>query len=87
VEHDRRIVASLSARRAVDALAWRLILIVEPSWRGRVEAPLLACAAGQLTPNLGRAVIDYPVDEADGPLRELAFNPRRTLTWMLKAFG
>ena len=69
------------ARRGIERGSWRLILVVEPQARGRVEVGLLARALDDLTPS-NHVVLDYPAGLAVEELRELGFQPERTLTWM-----
>ena len=76
-----KLLASLVARRGIERGSWRLILVVEPQARGRVEVGLLARALDDLTPS-NHVVLDYPAGLAVVELRELGFQPERTLTWM-----
>ena len=76
-----KLLASLVARRGIERGSWRLILVVEPQARGRVEVGLLARVLDDLTPS-NHIVLDYPAGLAVVELRELGFQPERTLTWM-----
>jgi len=76
-----KLLASLTARRGMGRGGWRLILVVEPRARGRVEASLLARGLDDLALS-DHMVLDYPAGLAVEELQELGFRPERTLTWM-----
>lgn len=61
---------------------WRIMLMVDPNLRGTIEKYLLRAILNPLSAGRREMILDYPAGIAEGDLRELGFNPRRTLTWM-----
>jgi ribosomal protein S18 acetylase RimI-like enzyme len=81
-EEGGRLLGSLTLRRSNQPGGWRIILVVEPESRGRLEAPLLAAGLEAFQESAWGFVLDYPHDAAGELLHELGFRAQRTLTWM-----
>lgn len=83
VRQQDRLVGSLTVRAN-----WgdgdRLTLLVHPDYRGQLERPLLARALRRLAPRAAPVRLEHPAAdaEASAALRELGFQPGRTLQWM-----
>ena len=62
----------------------QLTLLVHPDFRGQLERPLLVRGLRRLAPNLWPLRIEQPAadEPANAALRELGFQPLRTLKWM-----
>lgn len=78
-----RLAGSLILRRS-----WgdgdRLTLLVHPDFRGQLERPLLVRGLRRLAPRPWPVRIEHATadEAASGALRELGFQPGRTLRWM-----
>ncbi|HLE26541.1 MAG TPA: GNAT family N-acetyltransferase [Anaerolineales bacterium] len=81
-EAGRKLVGSLTVRRNVGD-GHQLILLVHPDCRGQLERPLLVRGLRRASP-LWPVRVEHPsADEAaDAVLRDLSFQPVRTLRWM-----
>jgi ribosomal protein S18 acetylase RimI-like enzyme len=77
-----RMRASLSARWSFEIDRWRLILMVEPEARGGVERHLLTACLLDIGPTAKPLFLEYEHGPGEESIRELGFQPRRTLTWM-----
>jgi ribosomal-protein-alanine N-acetyltransferase len=76
-----KMVGSLTARRSFETGHWRLILVVESTARGNVEAGLLKIGLADL--NTDQTVhMDYPIGTNHVDLEAFGFRAERTLTWM-----
>jgi ribosomal protein S18 acetylase RimI-like enzyme len=76
-----RLLGSLSAHYAHSRGKWRLILMVTPEERGRLEKPLLEAGLAAL-PGRNVLTLDYAPNVVDGRLVELGFRPGDTFVWM-----
>ncbi len=76
-----RLIGSLSARYLHPRGNWRLLLMVPPEERGRVEGPLVAAGLAAL-PRRSAVVLDYAPGEADQRFDELGFRAKDTFVWM-----
>jgi len=76
-----QLLASLTARYLRQHRYWRLIMVVAPEARGRVEGPLLATALSRL-PGQDAAVLDYAAGAAEDQISNLDFHHKDTFTWM-----
>jgi ribosomal protein S18 acetylase RimI-like enzyme len=76
-----RLLGSLSARYLHPRGNWRLILMVSPEERGRLEGPLVAAGLAAL-PKRSMVVLDYAPGRADERLIDLGFHPKDTFVWM-----
>jgi len=76
------LMASLSARLAVERSGWRLFLVADPAVRGQAERALLAAAVAAAQTRRAALLLDYPPGPADADLTDLGFRAERTLTWM-----
>ena len=79
-----RLMGSLTARQSTERSALRLILMVSPEMRGKVEASLIYCALKSRSNRRVRYILDYPAGVAEEDLKALGFQTQRTLTWMSK---
>jgi ribosomal protein S18 acetylase RimI-like enzyme len=77
-----RLVGSLSLRHSSQPGVWRVVLIVEPEYQGRVEAALLAAGLRGFQGAEWGYLLEYPSNAIEAILRELGFRSERTLTWM-----
>ncbi len=78
---EKRLLASLSARYLRQRSCWRLILVVAPEARGRVEGPMLATCLARL-PGQDPAMLDYAAGAAEGQIMSLDFYANAAFTWM-----
>lgn len=78
---EQRLQASLSARYLRHRSCWRLILMVAPEARGRVEGPMLATCLARL-PGRDPAVLDYAAGVAEDQITSLGFSTNAAFTWM-----
>jgi GNAT superfamily N-acetyltransferase len=85
--NDHRLVGSLSLRLSSQPGVWRIVLVVEPEFRGSLEAALLSAALKDLRNTQWGYLLEYPQDAAEKTLREIGFHAQRTLTWMSKSLG
>jgi GNAT superfamily N-acetyltransferase len=83
-EHEHRVQASLTARLSREAMIWDLIMLVEPEFWRCAERGLLSHALASPVLRYRTTRVDYPHDVAKHVLKDLGFEPRRTLTWMAK---
>ena len=74
-------MGSLSAQYSHSQGNWRLILMVMPEERGRLEGPLLETSLAAL-PGRSVVVLDYIPGVADERLIDLGFRPVDTFVWM-----
>lgn len=81
----KRIVGSLSMRLSKQPGFRRLIMFVEPEYRGRLETRLLARALGGYQDAQWSYVLEYPHEAAEQELRAMGFSPQRTLVWMVRS--
>ena len=79
------LAGSVSLRHSSQPGVWRIVLIVEPEYRGRIEASLLSAALESYRDTQWGYLLEYPHDAAEEALRELGFRARRTLTWMSRS--
>lgn len=77
-----KLLASVTARVSVDRYTWRILLLVDPVARGKVEGRLLAQTLAELPRGHWIATLDYPAGLAVDDLQELGFRPEHELTWM-----
>jgi GNAT superfamily N-acetyltransferase len=77
-----QLVGSLSLRHSSQPGVWRIVLVVEPEYRGEIEAGLLGAALESYRRAQWRYILEYPHDAAKKTLSELGFRTQRTLTWM-----
>jgi ribosomal protein S18 acetylase RimI-like enzyme len=84
-----KVTAALFIEMTLGKPADRLILMVHPAQRGRLERHLLEFALRRLGRRRKAVVIEYPCDEEAGSaaLAALQFEPRRTLTHMRHDLG
>jgi ribosomal protein S18 acetylase RimI-like enzyme len=76
-----KLIAGLTAQPDWNPATWRLILVVRPEGRGRVEADLLGRALADAVDEHG-ALLDYTAGAAVESLQALGFRAERTLAWM-----
>jgi len=81
-----RLLGSLTARQSTERAALRLILLVDPELRGKIEGSLIGAALQSLSHRKVQLTLDYSAGLADLELEALGFQPQRTLTWMAKDF-
>jgi ribosomal-protein-alanine N-acetyltransferase len=84
---DHRLVGSVSLRLSSQPGVWRIVLLVEPEFRGCVEAALLSAALMDFRNTHWGYMLEYPHDGAKKTLSEIGFHAQRTLTWMSKHLG
>jgi len=77
-----RLVGAVSIRPEIEHRLWRLMMVVEPEWRGKVEGSLLNIATQEASPFAGSFILDYPSDVAREEFQRLGFKATRELTWM-----
>ncbi|MCK5053249.1 MAG: GNAT family N-acetyltransferase [Anaerolineales bacterium] len=77
-----RLVGMVSIRPELDRQLTRLMMVVEPEWRGGVESSLLLNVMQESPALAGNIVMDYPADVAREKIIALGFNATRELTWM-----
>lgn len=77
-----RLVGTVSIRSEPDRHLWRLMMVVEPEWRGGVESSLLINVMQESPALIGNIVMDYPAGVAREKIKALGFNVTRELTWM-----
>jgi ribosomal protein S18 acetylase RimI-like enzyme len=82
-----RLLGSLSARRSAHENDWRVILIVDETARGRIERPLISACLMAISDKRRRILLDYPTGVAEQELKELGFQPQRSLMWMKLDLG
>jgi len=83
----QRLMGSLTAQRSAERTSLRLLLLVDPELRGKIEAPLLRAAMQSLSNRKVQLTLDYPAGVAELELEALRFQSQRTLTWMAKDFS
>ncbi len=76
-----QLLASLTTRYLRHRGYWRLILMVTPEARGRVEGPMLATCLARL-PGQEGAMLDYAAGAAEDQIKSLYFHTNDTFTWM-----
>jgi ribosomal protein S18 acetylase RimI-like enzyme len=83
VEVQNRLVGSLMVRLNIGE-GDRLTLLVHPDYGGQLERPLLVRGLRRLAPRPWPTHIEHPADDegATRVLKEMGFQPRRTLRWM-----
>ena len=81
---DGRLIAALSIRSEMEKRLWRLMMVVEPEWHGRVEDSLLMAAMKGSSILADNIILEYPSDVAREIIAELGFKATRELTWMGK---
>jgi len=82
-----RLLGSLSARGSARENDWRIILIVDEAAYGRIERPLISTSLMTITNKRRRVILDYPTGVAEQELKELGFQPQRSLMWMKLDLG
>jgi ribosomal protein S18 acetylase RimI-like enzyme len=83
---DGQLIGSSSLRYSSQPGILRILLVVEPEFRGKIEAALLSAAMKGLQHSQWGFLLEYPQGAADEILREVGFRAQRTLTWMSKTF-
>ncbi|TET96833.1 MAG: GNAT family N-acetyltransferase [Anaerolineales bacterium] len=81
-EEAGRLVGVVSIRPEIERWLWRLMMVVEPEWRGEVESSLLSVAMHESSVLAGNFILDYPSDVAPDKFEGLGFKAIRELTWM-----
>ena len=84
-EQGGRLLGSLTLRHSNQPGVWRVVLVVEPEHRGRIEAALLAAAMDNFRNSQWGYLLEYPHDAAKQMLRDIGFKSQRTLTWMMRS--
>jgi GNAT superfamily N-acetyltransferase len=82
VQEDNQLVGSLSLRWSPEIDAWRMLLVVDPKVRGKVERDLLVSGLSELPIRRAKIEMEYPSGIAEDQLTELGFTQKRRLTWM-----
>lgn len=77
-----QMMGSLSVRYRAIQGQWRMVLLVDPDMRGRIEKHLINAALNRLSAGKREMILDYPAGIAEQDLRDLGFERKRTLTWM-----
>jgi hypothetical protein len=77
-----RLAGAVSIRPEFERRLLRLIMVVEPEWRGGVESSLLSNAMQGSARLAGSFILDYPSDVAREKIERLGFKAIRELTWM-----
>lgn len=77
-----RLVGAVSIRPELEHRQWRLMMVVEPEWRGEVETSLLSNAMQESSGLTGNFILDYPSEIARENIKGLGFKAIRELTWM-----
>lgn len=80
-----QLAGSLSLRLSSQPGVWRIVLVVEPELRGKIESPLLGAALESYRDAQWGYLLDYPHGVAEETLRALGFRAQRTLTWMSRS--
>ena len=81
-EEAGRLVGVVSIRPEIERRLWRLMMVVEPEWRGEIESSLLSKAMQESSVLAGNFILDYPSDVAREKIEGLGFKAIRELTWM-----
>jgi GNAT superfamily N-acetyltransferase len=79
-----RLMGSLTTRQSTERSTLRLILMVSPEMRGKIETSLITCALKSRPNRRIQYILDYPAGVAEENLKTLGFQAQRTLTWMSK---
>ena len=77
-----RLVGVVSTRPEIERRLWRLMMAVEPEWRGEIESSLLTKAMRESSASAGNFILDYPSNVAREKIESLGFKASRELTWM-----
>ncbi len=77
-----RLLGFVTLRWALDPGTLRMILVVEPDNRGRIEKALISTAVQSLGLSRDLIILDYPTGFATETLKALGFSERRNLVWM-----
>ena len=80
-------MGSISVRQGTERTTLRMILLVDPEVRGKIEGSLVQAALQSLSHRKVQLILDYPAGVAQSELEALGFQPQRTLTWMAKEFS
>ena len=81
-EEAGRLVGVVSTRPEIERRLWRLMMVVEPEWRGEIESSLLTKAMQESSASASNFILDYPSDAAQDIFESLGFKAIRELTWM-----
>jgi hypothetical protein len=77
-----QLLGSITARQSSERAALRLILLVDPSRRGEIEAALISTVLKSYSYRKLEFILDYPAGVAEHAMDGLGFKNQRTLTWM-----
>ena len=77
-----RLLGSASYRWGFEPGHVRMILLVEPESRGKIEESLLRVAMHSLQPYGDSIVVDYPTDAAEQSFIKVGLREKRRLVWM-----
>jgi ribosomal protein S18 acetylase RimI-like enzyme len=84
---DGRLIGSLSLQYGVQPHSYRIILLVVPEYRGKLETRLLSRAFEALPLETAYLVLEYPAASSDEVFHIFGFRRERTLTWMQIQLG
>lgn len=77
-----KLAGAVSIRPELERRLLRLMMVVEPEWRGEIESSLLCRAMQESAALAGNFILDYPADVAREKIETLGFKAVRELTWM-----